>query len=110
MAQTLTDLIAALGSTEIPFAQIEFEDQTNPDMPYALLVPADTRNWFADGRVNESPVMYLVELYTRVREVAVERVIQDALDDAGIGWQRATVPVQDGRAIMTRWYAHVFER
>lgn len=110
MARTLTDLISALEETEVPFAQIDWEDTTAPDMPYMLLVPADTENWFADGTVYDTPVLYLVELYTRVRDVALETSIQSALNSARIGWQRATVPVSDGRAIMTRWYTHVFER
>jgi len=55
-------------------------------------------------------VLYLIELYTRVRDVALEVDVQNALNSAGIGWQRATVPLNDGRAVMTRWYTHVFER
>ena len=110
MARTLTDLLSALDSTGIPFTQIDWEDQTEPDMPYVVLVPDDTSNWFADGGVIETPVLYLVELYTRVRDVPNERLVQDALNDANIGWQRTTVPLPDGRAIMTRWYTHVFER
>lgn len=110
MARTLTNLISALEDTKIPFTQIDWEDTTAPDMPYIILMPGDTDNWFADGRVNETPVMYLVELYTRVRDVPLEVEVQTALNDAGIGWQRATVPISDGRGIMTRWYTHVFER
>lgn len=110
MARTLTDLLAAVDSTGLPNTQIDWLNGTAPDMPYVVIVPGDTNNWFADGAVNESPVLYLIELYTRVRDVAIEVDVQNALNSAGIGWQRATVPLSDGRAVMTRWYTHVFER
>lgn len=109
MARTLKALLDALDSTGIPFTQVDWADGTEPDMPYAVLVPGDTDNWHADGRTLATPVLYLVELYTRVRDVPRERLVQEALDEAGIGWQRTTVPLSDGRAIMTRWYTHVFE-
>lgn len=110
MARTLTDLLAAVDSTGLPNTQVEWLNGTIPDMPYVVIVPGDTNNWFADGTVNESPVLYLIELYTRVRDVAIEVDVQTALNSAGIGWERTTVPLSDGRAIMTRWYTHVFER
>lgn len=110
MARTLTDLLTAVDSTGLPNTQVEWLNGTTPDMPYVVIVPGDTDNWFADCRVNETAVLYLVDLYTRVRDVALEVDVQNALNSAGIGWQRATVPINDGRAIMTRWYTHVFER
>lgn len=110
MARTLTDLTDALDSIGLPYAQVEWMNGTTPDMPYVTLVPGDTNNWFADGTVNESPVLYLIELYTRVRDVALEVDVQTALNRAGIGWQRTTSVLADGRAVMTRWYTHVFER
>lgn len=110
MARTLTELLAAVDSTGLPNTQVEWLNGTAPDMPYVVIVPGDTDNWFADGRVNETPVLYLVELYTRVRDVALEVDVQNALNSAGIGWQRTTASLNDGRAVMTRWYTHVFER
>lgn len=110
MARTLTDLLAAVESIGLPSTQVDWLNGTVPDMPYITIVPGDTTNWFADGTVSESPVLYLVELYTRVREVALESDIQAALKGAGIGWERTTVVPPDGRAVMTRWYTHVFER
>lgn len=110
MTRTLTSLLAALDGLTIPYTQVEWLSGTEPDLPYIILRPSDTSNWFADGRVNETPVLYLVELYTRVRDVALEVEVQTALNSAGIGWERTTVPLNDGRAIMTRWYTHVFER
>ena len=110
MARTLAELLTAVDSTGLPNTQVEWLNGTAPDMPYVVIVPGDTDNWFADGRVNETPVLYLVELYTRVRDVALEVDVQNALNSAGIGWQRTTASLSDGRAVMTRWYTHVFER
>ena len=110
MARTLTDLLAAVDSTGLPNTQVEWLNGTAPDMPYVVIVPGDTNNWFADGTVNESPVLYLIELYTRVRDVALEVDVQNALNTTGIGWERTTATLNDGRAVMMRWYTHVFER
>lgn len=110
MARTLTDLLVAVDSTGLPNTQVEWLNGTVPDMPYVVIVPGDTNNLFADGTVNESPVLYLIELYTRVRDVAREVDVQTALNSAGIGWERTTSTLADGRAVMTRWYTHVFER
>lgn len=110
MARTLTDLMAALDQVGLPYTQVEWLNGTEPELPYMVLVPDDTSNWFADGIVNETPVLYLVELYSRVRDVSLETTVQAALNNAGIGWERTCVPLPDGRALMTRWYTQVFER
>ena len=55
------------------------------------------------------PVTYFIELYTRQRDVLLEQRVQGMLNDAGVGWQRTILPLSDGRGILTRWYAQVFE-
>lgn len=110
MTRTLADLLSALDSLSVPYVQVDWTDGTEPELPYIILMPDDTSNWFADGVVQESPVSYRIELYSRARDVALEVDVQTALNRAGIGWERTTVPLADGRAIMTRWYTQVFER
>lgn len=110
MARTLTDLMQVLEQTGLPYTQVDWLNGTEPNLPYIVLRPDETSNWFADGTVNETPVLYMVELYTRERDVTRELTIQSALNAAGIGWERVSIPVSDGRALMTRWYMHVFER
>ena len=107
--RTLRELLDALDTIEIPYTQVDWLNGTEPEMPYIVLDPGDTRNWFADGKVSVMPVTYFIELYTRQRDVLLEQRVQGMLNDAGVGWQRTILPLSDGRGILTRWYAQVFE-
>ena len=86
--KSLKDLLAALDTLGIPYTQIQWSPRLAPDLPYAVIVPESTRNRFADDVVAASPVAYFMELYTRERDVPLEKRVQDALDQAGIGWNR----------------------
>lgn len=99
--KSLRDLLDALDTLGIPFTQIQWSPKLAPELPYVVVVPESTRNVFADGIVKAAPVAYFMELYTRERDVPLEKRVQDALDDAGIGWNRYHTVDDDGPVVIT---------
>lgn len=95
------DLLAALGDLGIPYTQLQWPQGAAPSLPYAVLVPNGSRNVFADGAVRFAAVPYLVEVYTRERDVPLEKRVQAALDGAGIGWERYHTTDSEGPVVVT---------
>lgn len=98
--RSLKDLLSALRAVGLPYTQIQWPQGKAPDLPYAVLVPDGTSNRFADGSPLCVPVGYTVEVYTRERDVPLEKRVQAALDDAGIGWQRYHTTDPDGPVVL----------
>lgn len=101
--RSVKDLIALLDDLGLPNVQIQWTPASAPDLPYVVIVPDSTSNRPADNRVNFSPVRYMVELYTRYRDMELEAQLQVAFHEAGIYYQRYTTVVPDGYAILTRY-------
>lgn len=107
--KTLKDLLAVLDGLGLPYVQIQWYPAEAPNLPYVVVVPASTDNRSADNTVNAAPVNYLVELYTRYRDMELEAQIQAALGDAGFFYQRATTVIPDGYVVLTRYSLQLFE-
>lgn len=107
--RTLKDLLAALDSLGLPYVQIQWYPATTPDLPYVVVFPESTDNVGADNVVSYSPVRYLVDLYTRYRDMELEAQMQAALTEAGIYYERSTTVIPDGYAILTRYTVRLVE-
>lgn len=107
--RTVKDLLAVLDELGLPYVQIQWYPATAPDLPYVVVMPDQTDNKGADNVVYHSPVRYLVELYTRYRDMDLEFRIQDALTEAGIYYDRVTTVIPDGYAILTRYTVRLIE-
>lgn len=106
---TLRQLVALLDGIGLDSTQIQWAPDSAPPLPYAVIVPQGTENRFADGMVYAGVTPYLVELYTRERDVPLEKRLQKAFDDGGIGWQRYHTTDPDGPVVIAVYTVTVTE-
>lgn len=93
--------MALLDGLGLKYAQVQWYPAMPPKTPYVIFVPQKTRNRKADNKVNKAMCPYTLELYTLQRDIALEKRIQAALDDAGIFWERDFVTDEDGPVYIT---------
>lgn len=80
-------------------AQIEWDTAdgtTPPPLPYALVVPQSSRYVYAGERVAREYTTYDVELYTRGRDLALERSIADAMAAERVKFRKWLNPLGHG--------------
>ena len=106
---SIKDLLAVLAGLDLPYAQIQFYPEHIPKLPYVIVEPMSTRNVFADGLVHKLLVPYQVMLYTERRDVPLEQRVQDALNEAGIPWERFHTVDDVGHAIVAVYEVTVTE-
>ena len=84
---TVADAIAALDAIKLPVTQQSWdswEPETLPPLPYAILVPLSHREVTgSDGPVGEYRE-YQIQLYTKRRNVALEKGVRTALAAEGV--------------------------
>jgi hypothetical protein len=85
----------------LKYAQVQWYPAMPPKTPYVILDPQKTKNRKADNKVNKVMCPYHLELYTLIRDVALEKRIQAALDEAGIYWDRDYATDPDGPVYIT---------
>ena len=83
--QVLTDLEKQSG---IPFAYHHFAENESPDPPFIVYLYPDTDNFGADGKVYLPVNEVWVELYTDKKDTDTEALVEKALTDAGIFWEK----------------------
>ena len=104
---TVANAIAALSDKplELSVAQQSWEPKQAPLLPYALLIPLSHREVMgSDGPVGEYRE-YQIQLYTKRRDVALEKSVRTALAAAGV---RCPLPdvVRDPNGHVTIAYFH----
>ena len=85
---TLTELIEAIKSTQLPWVNTAWEKGEEPEPPYIVLIPEPSggRSYGAADGTWADTVTYDVELYAGNRSYALEREVQAALDAVPIFW------------------------
>lgn len=81
-----TSLVAALDACGMPWALNQWGRDERPDPPYAVLVPIDSADFFADGAPFLLRTTYEVQLWAERRDAAAEGRVEAALRGQGIGW------------------------
>jgi len=102
---TFDDLKGLLEATGIPFAYHHWEKPPKP--PYGLYLSVGTNNFGADDIAYSVFEGAAVELYTVGRDRKAMGKIEQALDGAGIFWDRSTVYVDELRLNQTRYEIEV---
>lgn len=95
---TLPELATILESTGMPVAYYAFpvDDQNNPppDLPFIVYLVTGTNNFSADGIVYHCIQSVQIELYTELKSPENEALVENALTDAGIFWQRSEAYIE----------------
>lgn len=101
MMPTVADALAALGSVGLPSTHLLWRAGEAPPLPYAVLVPHESRNTYSDNRVGLRARAYDIELYSHERDVALERRVSRALDAAGVVHTSDVATDESGRVVIT---------
>ena len=79
-------LFQLLKTTGLPVAYHHFTSPPSP--PYIVYLFSYSSNFGADNKVYEAGKNFQVELYTKTKDLASEKLIEDALNGADVYWEK----------------------
>jgi len=91
---TMEELVAVLDRTGIPFAYDHFAEGESPEPPFICYLLPGSDNFAADGRVYFKISQVRIELYTDLKDLSVEKMVEDVLDEEGIFYDKTEVWIQ----------------
>lgn len=81
-------LLSVLDSIGIPYAYDHFTEGESPKPPFLCYLLPGSSNFSADGKVYHRISEVRLEMYTDFKDLASERKVEDALDAAGIFYNK----------------------
>ena len=101
---------SALEATGVPFAHLRWPLNQAPDLPWCVfyldednVFNADDRRWITRGR-------WVVELYQRAADSAIEKQVEDAITQAFGDYRKTETWVDTEDCLMTTYRFTVIER
>ena len=85
-------LFALLKTTELPVAYHHFTSPPSP--PYIVYLFSYNSNFGADNKVYDAAKNFQVELYTKTKDLASEKLIEDALNGADVYWEKTEMYIE----------------
>ena len=108
---TVGQVVAMLDELGIPNAQMMWDnDDDIPRPPYVLLVPHASNNLHADGTVAFEAGRYDLELYSKTRDIPLEKRIKAALRQAAIDYDTDHAVDDKGQVIITYFHLTLTEQ
>ena len=85
----MEELLQILNETQIPFAYHHFAEGESPEPPFICYLLPGSNNFSADGKVYYKINEVHIELYTDLKDLAVEAQLEDVLDEHGIFYNKS---------------------
>ena len=85
----MEELLQILSETQIPFAYHHFSEGESPEPPFICYLLPGSNNFSADGKVYYKINEVHIELYTDLKDLAVEQQLEDVLDEHGIFYNKS---------------------
>ena len=85
----MEELLQILSETQIPFAYHHFAEGESPEPPFICYLLLGSNNFSADGKVYYKINEVHIELYTDLKDLAVEQQLEDVLDEHGIFYNKS---------------------
>lgn len=85
---TLAELYTVLSGTGLPVAYLAFSADNPPELPFIVYQETGSHNLGADNKVWHSATRIQIDLLTRTKSRATEQILENALNNAGIFWER----------------------
>ena len=82
-------LLQILSETQIPFAYHHFAEGESPEPPFICYLLPGSNNFSADGKVYYKINEVHIELYTDLKDLAVEQQLEEVLDEHGIFYNKS---------------------
>ena len=79
-------LFQLLKTTGLPVAYHHFTSPPSP--PYVVYLFSYSSNFGADNKVYDAQKNFQVELYAKAKDLASEKLIEDALNGADVYWEK----------------------
>lgn len=93
----MEELLQILSETQIPFAYHHFAEGESPDPPFICYLLPGSNNFSADGKVYYKINEVHIELYTDLKDLAVEQKLEDVLDEHGIFYNKSETWIESER-------------
>ena len=90
-------LLSVLDSIGIPYAYDHFAEGESPEPPFLCYLLPGSSNFSADGKVYHRISEVRLEMYTDFKDLASERKVEDALDAAGIFYNKTETWIDSER-------------
>jgi len=85
----MEELLQILSETQIPFAYHHFAEGESPEPPFICYLLPGSNNFSADGKVYYKINEVHIELYTDLKDLAVEQKLEEVLDEHGIFYNKS---------------------
>lgn len=85
----MEELLQILSETQIPFAYHHFAEGESPEPPFICYLFPGSNNFSADGKVYYKINEVHIELYTDLKDLAVEQQLEEVLDEHGIFYNKS---------------------
>ncbi len=85
----MEELLQILNETQIPFAYHHFAEGESQEPPFICYLLPGSNNFSADGKVYYKINEVHIELYTDLKDLAVEQQLEDVLDEHGIFYNKS---------------------
>ena len=85
----MEELLQILNETQIPYAYHHFAEGESPKPPFICYLLPGSNNFSADGKVYYKINEVHIELYTDLKDLAVEQQLEEVLDEHGIFYNKS---------------------
>ena len=90
----MEELLQMLQEMQIPFAYHHFAEGEAVNPPFICYLLPGSNNFSADGKVYFKINEVRIELYTDLKDLAVEQQVEDVLDEHGIFYNKSEVWIE----------------
>ena len=90
----MEELLQVLEEMGLPFAYHHFAEGESPEPPFVCYLLPGSNNFSADGKVYYKINEVHIELYTDLKDFAVEQGVEAVLDEHGIFYNKSEVWIE----------------
>ena len=90
----MEELLQMLSEMQIPFAYHHFAEGEAIEPPFICYLLPGSNNFAADGKVYHKINEVHIELYTDLKDLAVEQQVEDVLDEHEIFYNKSEVWIE----------------
>ena len=90
----MEELLQMLSEMQIPFAYHHFAEGEAVEPPFICYLLPGSNNFSADGKVYHKINEVHIELYTDLKDLAVEQQMEDVLDEHEIFYNKSEVWIE----------------
>ena len=91
---TIEEIAGLLDTIGLPYAYHHFSEGEAPDLPYMIYTYPESIPYPADGRVYVQGTRVQLELYSEIRDLAVEGQIEAVLDARDLIYRKSEVYIE----------------